>query len=272
MRLITSAAALTIACSLAACATSPQNPIYQQTTKYKASSPYAQSAPVVQQASYQTQAPAPVTYVRETAPQTYAPQQATYTQVNAQCLNGASAATYDTAGNIINCAPVSVPASAAGQSAVITPAYQSTSQTAPVYTQAAVTTPHAPAQVQSIPPQPGIQETVEAFGDAGTPGYYAVNGITPPAPAPANIPEPAAKIVEVVTPSPETNTPPAYSVGTAQHTVIKGDTVYSLARTSCVSLSEFKQINNINDEFYIRVGQGITIPTGRCQIKSQSIK
>ena len=316
MRLITSAAALTLACSLAACATSPQNPIYQQTTKYKASSPYSQNAPAVQQASYQTQAAAPVTYVRETSAQGYVPQQATYTRVNSECLSKESgrkligvaaggviggvagnklggdnktlgtvagaaiggAVGYGIADKTINCDPISVPASAANQNAVITPAYQpayeSGYQTAPVYTEAAITTPHAPISAKPMAQTPGIQETVDAPGDAGTPGYYAVNGLTAPAPVQVAAPiiAPTAEIVEIVTPSPAPITPPAYTVGNARHTVVKGDTVYSLARTSCVTLAEFKQINGINDEFYIRVGQDITIPVGRCQIQSLGAK
>lgn len=314
MRLATSISALAFACTLTACASAPQNPIYQQTTKYKASSPYDQN---VQQANYQTQSAAPITYARaQTAPQTYAPQSAGYTRVNSECLSKESnrkligaaaggvvgglagrklggdnktlgtvagaaiggAAGYGIADKTINCDPINVPAA---QSAVITPAYQPTYEPAPALTQAAVTTPHAPVDTQPTGPQgPGIQETVDAPGDEGTPGYYAVNGLTPPAPeqaAPIQAAQiqtapPAAQIVEVAVPSPAPTEPPAHMSGTARHTIIKGDTVYSLARNSCVSLGELKQINGINDEFYIRVGQDVTIPTGRCQIKNASAK
>jgi len=132
---------------------------------------------------------------------------------------------------------------------------------APVTYQPAPTTIAATYQ-PIIEPAPGIQETVDAPGDIGTPGYYAVNDIeepvtqaaeiAPPAiPAPVSIPVTAPIITE--------------AASTSVHTIIPGDTVYSLARNACIKVADLKQANGINDEFYIRVGDEIQIPAGRCE-------
>jgi len=272
MRLSALVIASALSLTLAACAsTNTENPYYQASTKYKG------SQPTVQQARYETQAPVPVTY------QT---QQASYTQVNQECLSKESnrkivgtlaggaigalagrklagdnktvgtiagaaiggAAGYGIADKTINCDPISIPASA--QTATITPAYQ------PAPTTQAAT-------YQSLRDSgPGIQETVDVPGDVGTPGYYAVNGIEEPVMQAAEITPPAMQTPVAI---PVTAPIKTLEADTTVHTIIPGDTVYSLARGACIKVADLKQANGINDEFYIRVGDDIQIPAGHCE-------
>lgn len=266
-----------LALAVTGCSTTTNNPNYQHSTLYKGSTP---STATVQQASYQTQTAAPITY---------APQQASYTQVNQECLSKESdrkiigtlaggavgafagrkiagdkktlgtvagaaiggAAGYGIADKTIDCDPISVPATQTQQTAVITPAYQPAPT---VYTPAPTVTTQRAAEGTA-----GIQENVNSLGEQGTPGYYAVNGT----PDYAQAPEPVRVYAPQPTPTLDANISSA-SATNIRHTLKTGDTVYSLARTSCVSVAEFKQLNSIDDQYYIRVGDEILLPAGRC--------
>jgi LysM repeat protein len=286
-----------LALSLAACAASPDiNPIHQQTTQYKGSTPQTQTVTnPVQQATYRSQVQTqsagntqaqPVNYETQApAPVSYQGQAASYTQINQECLSkegdrklistvaggvvgglagraiagdnktlgtvaGAAiggAAGFGIADKTINCDPISVPAP---QAATVSQAYQPAT---PTY---ATTTP----SYQSVTTAPSIQETTESFGEAGTPGYYAVNGI--PDYTPADLP--AIPVYEAPTYASQTTTINAPMTSTRSHVLAAGDTVYSLARAACVSVREFKQLNNIDDQYYIRAGDPIMIPASRC--------
>lgn len=291
-----------LALTLAACSSSPdRNPYYSQTTQYKGSSPVAQSVPnPVQQATYRTQIQAqsaansqaqPMTYpVQAAAPVSYQGQPASYTQINQECLSkegdrkligtvaggvvgglagraitgdnktlgtvaGAAiggAAGFGIADKTIRCDPIAVPAP---QSATIAQAYQPSMT---IYADSA-TTAAAPLY-QRTATEPAIQETTQSLGNAGTPGYYAVNGI--PDHTPAELPP--TQIYQAPTYASQTTIIDAPSVGTYSHVLAAGDTVYSLARSACVSVNEFKQLNNIDDLYYIRAGDPILIPNSRC--------
>jgi LysM repeat protein/outer membrane lipoprotein SlyB len=272
----------------AACSSTPQNPIYQQATKYKSSTPYSDANTAVIPAGYQTttgqtQIAAPVTYARQ---QVGTVQNAGYSRIDQECLSketnrkiigavaggavgaiagrkiggkkktlgtlaGAAiggAAGYGIADKAINCDPVYVPV--AQQAPIITPAYQPqpTRQAQQnINTASYSATPEYQSSTQSI------SETTQAPGNAGTPGYYAVQ---------AELPQ--TNIQSYVPQATQSNSIAANHISTIRHRVITGDTVYSLARTSCTSVSELKELNGINDEFYIRVGEEITIPATRC--------
>ena len=266
-----------LALAITGCSTTTNNPNYQHSTLYKGSTP---SEAAVQQASYQTQTAAPITY---------APQQASYTQVNQECLSRESdrkiigalaggavgalagrsiagdkktlgtvagaaiggAAGYGIADKTIDCDPISVPATQAQQTAVITPAYQPAPS---VYTPAPTITTQRTAATSA-----GIQENTGSLGEQGTPGYYAVNG----APDYAQAPHPVRVYAPQPAPIADSNFSSA-STTNIRHKLVTGDTVYSLARTFCVSVAEFKQLNNIDDQYYIRVGDEILVPAGRC--------
>jgi LysM repeat protein len=237
----------------------------------------------VTQAGYQTQAPTPVSYQ---------PKQATYTQVNQECLSKESnrkiigtvaggavgaiagnklagdnktlgtvagaaiggAAGYGIADKTINCDPVSIPAPQSQQTAIIAPAYQPAPTT--VY---ATTTPVPVSPYSSTAATPAIEENTASLGDAGTPGYYAVKSAQD-----YTIEATPVQVYEAPQPVAHTTSITTQSTGTISHTLVAGDTVYSLARSSCVSVNEFKQINNIDDNYYIRAGDQILIPASRC--------
>ncbi len=229
MRILTGAVITTTMLALAGCSTTAVNPNYQQTTKYKGSNPYAQAA--VQNANYQTQRAAPVTYVGQQVAPVPAPTIPAQTRVNQSI-----------------------------------PSYQNAPQ---------AVTYEAPRAEQ------GLQENTTSLGDNGTPGYYAVNGTPPPVQAaqpqfaqsqapqaqqlqaePSPMPTTFAPIP--LPPSLASSIPASLPSGTIRHTVIPGDTLYSLARTTCSSVTEIQNINTINDEFYIRAGEDILLPNGRC--------
>lgn len=270
------------------------NPVQQATYRTQIQSQSATNTNV-HQATYGTQTAAPVTY---------SPATASYTQINQECLSkegdrkligtvaggvvgglagraiagdnktlgtvaGAAlggAAGFGIADKTINCDPVSIPAP---QSATVSEAYQpapTTTTYQPATTNYAATTP-APLtpSYQTVPTAPAIQETTESLGDGGTPGYYAVNGTTDYTPDPL----PSAPVYQAPTYASQTTTMSTATIttptaSTYSHTLVAGDTVYSLARSACVSVSEFKQLNNIDDQYYIRAGDQIMMPASRC--------
>ncbi|MBL4853664.1 MAG: LysM peptidoglycan-binding domain-containing protein [Robiginitomaculum sp.] len=120
-------------------------------------------------------------------------------------------------------------------------------------------------------PTSAIQETTQSLGDAGTPGYYAVNGGTPAPqttepqyaqiqPTRPQAPHPAPVSTQTAYTAPA-QIPPS---GTIRHRVIPGDTLYSLARSTCSSVAEIQNLNSINQDFYIRADDDILVPSGRC--------
>ncbi|PHR94278.1 MAG: hypothetical protein COA69_01400 [Robiginitomaculum sp.] len=226
---------LTSTLVVTSCSTSQINPIYQQTTKYKASTPAA-----VQQARYETQSPATITYATNPQ-QRYQAQNPSYTRVNPDCLS-----------NGINyCEPEMVPVNMSGATlqnpAVVIPAYE------------------ASATTDLVGPIPQLEENTASFGEQGTPGYYAVRGLTPPQETRIAVREPVSPRVFPQTRLAEISAEiERVSLNTQRHIVISGDTVYSLARKSCISIAELKTANGINDEFYIRVGDEIMIPLSNC--------
>ncbi len=256
---------------LANCASSQSNPIYQQTTKYKATNPYAGNTAVVTQASIQTQDAVPVRYV---------------TQTNTACLSKESnrkivgtlaggaigalagrklggdnktlgtiagagiggAVGYGIADKSIRCDPVGIAQN---------PTLQETVPSRDIYQASTKQIPHQELSEASQIITPSIEENTASLGEAGTPGYYAVQG-TENTLAPIE----AQLAIPTITPKPAIIAPA--SINIRRHMVISGDTVYSLARTSCISVAKLKQVNNINDEFYIRVGDEITLPPSHC--------
>jgi len=284
MRIFTNALAATTMLVLAGCSSTALNPNYQQTTIYKGSNPYGDAA-VVQQAGYETQAAAPVTYVP----------QANYDQNYLECISKESnrkilgtaaggvvgviagrkiAGDNKTLGTVAG----AVIGGAAGygiadKTITCDPAPVVVRETAPVYQAVPqAVTYEAPA------PTSGIQENTASVGEGGTPGYYAVNGIEPPAPSP-QIAQPQLAQAQTLQPQqvlPTTEPllePKIYAVPvsavtasavTMHHTVNPGDTLYSLARTTCSTVAEIQSLNTINSKFYIRAGDDILLPSGRC--------
>lgn len=119
----------------------------------------------------------------------------------------------------------------------------------------------------------GLQENTTSLGENGTPGYYAVNGIEPPAQETPQATKPQYAQIQLLQPQqiqpepipmPTTFTSVPTPADTMRYLVVPGDTLYSLARTTCSTVTEIQNLNTINDEFYIRAGEDILVPRGRC--------
>ena len=158
----------------------------------------------------------------------------------------------------MDCDPIAVPAP---QSAYIAQPYQQPQTSNAVYQNSA-----QPA-LQSA----SITENTESLGELGTPGYYAVHGNQNAAASPAPTESPAPQQVysyggaaqQAATPAATPAIVPAIN-GTTRYTLQAGDTVYSLARKSCTSVAAFKTLNGIDDTYYIRAGDAILLPAGKC--------
>jgi len=50
----------------------------------------------------------------------------------------------------------------------------------------------------------------------------------------------------------------------SSHLVRGGDTVYSLARRNCVSVTDIQSINGLNSNFGIKIGDSLKLPASRC--------
>ena len=117
----------------------------------------------------------------------------------------------------------------------------------PVVTPVAIETPPAAPPA----PKPAVAET-------------PVPKATPVAPKPTPVPPPsvAARKVESTPPAAPVKKPtPAPSTTKARsHTVSKGDTLYSMARTYGVSVSAIQKANGIKDPTTVREGAKLVIP------------
>jgi len=197
------------------------------------------------------------------------------TQVESECVQ---------AGAVVPCFPVEKPI--AQSSATISQPYYTESQTIVANSYS------APVQTPN--------DTLYSDTVGGTPGFYAVNGgppvsnsyVSAPTSAPAvtaqyaeptyvdvlpdvdsytftRVEEPAPHSQSRVVSAATAQTSPifenSYISGTGTlHTVSKGDTVYSMSRASCVSIEEFRSMNSIKADNYIRLGDTIRLPASRC--------
>ncbi len=222
----------------AGCAsTNTESPIYKQSTVYKGRTPVhtGTSAPYypqdVRPATYTTQPPAPVVY------------------------NGSAV--------INSTAPVgTAPA----------PEYESIA-------------PPAVGEVTGTP----LVEDVQSLGEDGTPGFYAIqaeegnefdttgqtDGLAISAPEnaqPAQV-QPAQAQPAQAQPTVQTGASAGLDKivkmntvsDTVNHTIVTGDTLYSLARKSCSSVIELQRINQIGDDYAIKIGHQLLLPAGQCE-------
>ncbi len=276
---------LSTAICLAACSTTQESPIYQQSTKYKASNPtsYASNvqtqapAQIIQASTYQ--APAPVTHA------------ASYTRIDHECLNkentreligvGVGGAVGAVAGNkliggtegtvigalaggavgygigdkSINCDPIAVPIEQTQP--IVSSTYNAQAQ----YTYASV------AQPQSYVAQPTPEVTsTEAPTDAaygetfGTPGYHAIQAVEAEVAATE-----ANDTIIPVRPRLYVSDSRNQTAGNSlTHEIIEGDTVYSLAKRQCVGVDDIRSLNNLDVNYAIRLGDYLTLPPSQC--------
>ncbi len=198
-----------------------------------------------------------------------------------------AAAGYGIADATTHCDPIQVASPAAVQAPVTYQTQQTTHATgyhaisntsAPIVHDSATTEQMVNAELQNAQ-----APTDSAYGETfGTPGYHAMiaNGeldetttasvslpeapaVTTPTPIPVPAPTPTPTPFQGY---PQTNiTTPSYASGSfTSHTVVEGDTVYSLSRRLCVDVEDIRRLNSLNSEFYIRLDDVIKLPASRC--------
>jgi len=74
----------------------------------------------------------------------------------------------------------------------------------------------------------------------------------------------APPIVPVVTPQNIPAWPQAHTSLGTNYTIKAGDTVYSLSRSICSSVSAVQTLNNLDQNFSIQVGQTLQLPASAC--------
>lgn len=135
----------------------------------------------------------------------------------------------------------------------------------------------------------GIEENTQSLGATGTPGYYAkasetedgFEALNNTARTAQSLYQEDEQVDQIASVSQEITLPPVQSAATVpavndqdgltfaandiRYMIQPGDTVYSLARKSCVKVNALKEANEIDDNFYIRVGDVITLPKSQCE-------
>jgi len=179
----------------------------------------------------------------------------------------------------IDCDPIQVQDPT--QQAVITPAYNPSSySTAPVQSQPYTTA----ASNQTY--TPSLTENQYSSDTVGTPGYEALQQSQRAAAAPIGQyesygsstdqygnyaqqtvpsvpPQPAQTVAAAVPPSIPA-WPQAQSALGSHYQIKAGDTVYSLSRSLCTSVSNIQALNNLDQNFSIQAGQTLRLPSSEC--------
>jgi len=71
-------------------------------------------------------------------------------------------------------------------------------------------------------------------------------------------------IVPAVTPQVQPVWPQAQTEISGLHVVKAGDTVYSLSRQQCTTVSSIQSLNNLDQNFAIQIGQSLRLPASEC--------
>jgi LysM repeat protein len=222
---------------LAACSTTQENPIYQQSTTYQSGSPATQqyaSAPV-------TQAAQTTLYVQDTQPNV-----ATYAGFESTTPYPVIAHPAPLAAPVINetvaaAAPTDAPTdSVYGLSQVSgTPGYM------------AMQDQNDPVTTVSLAVSNPPYSTPSPLGAAGTPiDYdYSRNLVT----------------ADALTTGSHHEETVRYLQGSGQNYIVQpGDTVYNLSRKTCVGVDVIQSLNDIGADYGIKIGQSLTLPASVC--------
>ena len=289
--------------ALVACETAQENPNYEYSSTYEKTAPHlAQNsrhpdqiqspAPVryVNSTPLQQSAQTIQTSSSTTIPTTYSNTSSTqqvYTRVDSNCATQG-----------INCQPQSV--TAAHQQAIIASAHTPSIQQN--QTNAYLLATHQNEPVNNVfaasseqDYTPSLTENAYSADSVGTPGYEALrqsqslsadNSYVAPSPsqttafasAPQTTPltsnsdgftgqsfvNTAPPIVPVATPQNIPAWPQAHTDLGTNYTIKAGDTVYSLSRSICSSVSAVQTLNNLDQNFSIQVGQTLQLPASAC--------
>lgn len=178
----------------------------------------------------------------------------------------------------IKCEPVQVHVQSTAPA--IAPAYvpQATTHAASSHSY----TPQSYAQPSSTATySPSPTESAYHSDTVGTPGYEAIRQSQLSADASTAAPSTSYTAPSYAQPSYEAYTaaeaivPAAAPVSQepwsnsynelgASYTVQEGDTVYSLSRNVCSTVSELKTLNNLDQDFTINAGQNLQLPASKC--------
>ncbi|MEP6343961.1 MAG: LysM peptidoglycan-binding domain-containing protein [Maricaulaceae bacterium] len=177
----------------------------------------------------------------------------------------------------LNCDPVQVHTQATAP--VITPAYSpsatthlASSQTysQQTYTQASPNAGYSPSPTESAyntdtigtPGYEAVQASLNAEASApSAPAVLPVQAYAPPA---YNIATPAQSIVPVAVQDTQSQWPNSYSQLGGNYIVEAGDTIYSLSRNLCATVSDLKTLNGLDQNFSINAGQTLQLPASKC--------
>ena len=284
--------------ALAACATNQENPYYKYSSQYEGA-PITQvaHAPDITQLST-------VSYQAEPAEHDALAvdnmQQATYTRVDHECLKkeknhellgagigGAIGAVagksliggtegtvigaglggavgYGVGDKVVNCDPETFVM--IENKPVASTVYVASTQPAKTQAEPKIATPY-------VSPTDTEFDTIST---TGTPGYQVLQAQTDVSSLTAPVTAIGSTAREVVydysantvassatteTASPETR---YLGMGARSHVVKQGDTVYSLSRKLCVSVSDIQSLNGLNSNFGINIGDQLKLPPSRC--------
>jgi len=118
-----------------------------------------------------------------------------------------------------------------------------------------------PAKTQAEPKiaTPYVSPTDTEFdtiSTTGTPGYQVLQAVVYDYSA-----NTVASSAITETASPQTR---YLNMGDRSHVVKQGDTVYSLSRKLCVSVTDIQSLNGLNSNFGINIGDQLKLPPSRC--------
>lgn len=189
----------------------------------------------------------------------------------------------------VNCDPIPVQAST--QQAIITPAYNPAGSVTtspviepypPVFASADTTQAYTPsltedaysADTEGTPGYEALQQSQSLSAEAGS-GYavqsyeqqsYGSGGqyTSVPEQPLALAPAPPQIIVPAATPANLPEWPQSHTALSGNYTVKAGDTIYSLSRNLCTSVTSVQQMNQLDRDFSIQIGQILKLPTSEC--------
>jgi LysM repeat protein len=121
-----------------------------------------------------------------------------------------------------------------------------------------VSKPRTEAKSQPVRAEPAPRETAAATKPAVS--KSSVRPIAKPA-TKAPSAKPSAEVV--VKTKPKTTPEPARSAGSRTHVVVKGDTIYNIARRYGFSANEIMRLNSLADPDRLRVGDRLRVPVRR---------
>ena len=121
-----------------------------------------------------------------------------------------------------------------------------------------VSKPRTEAKTQQVRAEPAPRETA-----AVTKPAVSKSSVRPVAKPATKAPSAKPSTEVVIKTKPKTTTEPARSAGSRTHVVVKGDTVYNIARRYGFSANEIMRLNSLADPDRLRVGDRLRVPVRR---------